>query len=117
MDFLEKNEISIISLNQVYFGNKLSAAFGFAKDIVRYNQECLKHPIENKRFYDNTLLGRLKDNFDKKSSFVLDAVGPYLCYLTSINSFVYASLKLKYSKPDQGYTFSKKPENKLSIVG
>ncbi|VVB77843.1 Uncharacterised protein [uncultured archaeon] len=89
----------------VYHSNRLFSAAKFAVDIVRINQECLKHPLENKKFYDDNFLGRLKDNMDKKSSYALDKIGPYLCYLTSINSFIYGLLKLKYSKEDQGYIF------------
>ena len=64
--------------DKVYQGNRFSAAMQFAGEKVRENQKIIN-----------------------------SKTGYCLCYLTSINSFLYALLALKYSQEDKCYTFSK----------
>ena len=75
----------------VYKGGRISAAAGFAADVVRMNQEV-----------------------------VTDRLGNFLCYSTALNSFVYALFKLKYSSAENAYAFDlrdSKPEDRLQVVG
>lgn len=65
----------------IYKGNKIFAACKFARNVLKGNQEIINKGI-----------------------------GYYLCYLTTVSSFVYSLIELKYSQEKEGYVFRDKVE-------